>query len=96
MCLAFLTEWNLTSHTPFTTLHDKVSLSKEHQTHIHKDCNDIGPQNKKFYKERILTDLSLLTWQSTVHGPPENGLKNGNETCRGTFLSVFSVNFSAF
>ena len=38
--------------------------------------------------ERISTDLNLVTWQSTVHEPPEDGLKNGTETCRGKFLSV--------
>jgi len=44
----------------------------------------------------FVIDLNLVTRQSTVHGPPEVGLKNGTETCRGKFLSVFSVNFSAF
>ena len=76
-------------------LHDKVSLSKEHQTHTQTDCNDIRPQTAQFYNERILTNLNLVTWQSTVHGPPEDGLKNGTDTCRGK-LSVFNVNFSAF
>ena len=76
--------------------HDKVSLSKGHQTHTQTDCNDIRPQTAQFYNERISTDLSLVTWQSTVHEPPENGLKNGTETCRDKFLSVFNVDFSAF
>ena len=78
------------------TLHDKVSLSKEHQTHTQTDCNDIWPQTAQFHSERISTDLNLVTWQSTVHEPPEDGLKNGTETCRVKFLSVFNVNFSAF
>jgi hypothetical protein len=77
-------------------LHDKVSLSKEQQTHIQTDCNDIRPQTAQFYNERILTDLNLVNWQSTVHGPPEDGFKNGTDTCRGKYLSVFNVNFSAF
>ena len=78
-------------------VHDKVSLSKEHQTHTQTDCNDMGPQTAQFYNERISTDLNLVTWQSTVHEPPEDGLINGTETCRGKFLiSVFNVNFSAF
>jgi hypothetical protein len=35
------------------------------------------------------SDRNLVTWQSTVHEPPENDLnKNGTETCRGKFLSV--------
>ena len=78
------------------TLHDKVSLSKEHQTRKQTDCNDIRPQTAQFYNERISTDLNLVTWQSIVHDPHEDGLKNGTETCRGKFLSFFNVNFSAF
>jgi hypothetical protein len=58
-------------------LHDKVSLSEEHRTHSQTDCNDIRPQTAQFCNERILTDLSLVTWQSTVHEPPENGLIMG-------------------
>jgi len=53
-------------------------------------------QTAQFYYEHISTDLNLVTWQSTVHEPPEDGLKNGTETCRGKFLSIFNVNFSAF
>ena len=60
------------------------------------DCNDIRPQTAQFYNERISTDLNLVTLHSTVYEPPENGLKNGTETCRGKFLGVFNVNFSAF
>ena len=67
VCLVSLTEWNLVME----------SLSKEHQTHIQTDCNDIRPQTAQFYNERISTDLNLVTWQSTVHEPPEDGLKNG-------------------
>jgi len=64
------------------------TLSKEHQTHTQTYCNDIGPQTAQFYNERISTDLNLVKWQSTVHEPPEDGLKNGTETCRGKCLSV--------
>jgi hypothetical protein len=46
------------------------------------------PQTAQFYKERISTDLNLVTWQNTVHEPHKDGLKNGTETGRGTFLSV--------
>jgi len=60
------------------------------------DCNDTGSHTAQFYNKRISTDLNLVTWQSTVHEPPEDGLKNGTETCRGKFLSVFNVKFSAF
>ena len=45
--------------------------------------------------ERISADLNLVTWQSTVHGPLKDGLKNGTEIW-GKFLSVFNVNFGAF
>jgi len=48
------------------------------------------------YNKLISTDLNLVTRQSTVHGPPEDGLKNGTETCRGKFLSVFNVNLVLF
>jgi hypothetical protein len=37
----------------------------------------LRPQTAQFYNERILTDLKYVTWQSTVHEPPENGLKMG-------------------
>jgi len=67
-------------------LRDKVSLSKECQTHTQTDCNDIRPQTAQFHNECISTDLNLVTWPSTVHEPPEDGLKNGTETCRGKFL----------
>jgi hypothetical protein len=50
----------------------------------------------RMYNERISTDLNLVTQQSTVHGPPEDGLKNGTETCRGKFLSVLNVNLVLF
>jgi hypothetical protein len=77
-------------------LHDKVSLSKEYQTHSRTDCNEIRPQTAQFYNERISTDLNLVTWQSTVHEPPGDGLKNGTETCRGKFLSVLIWIFVLF
>jgi hypothetical protein len=71
------------------TLYDKVLLSKEHLTHTQTDCNDIRPQIAQFHSEHIRTDLNLVTWQSTVHEPPEDGLKNATETYRGKFLSFF-------
>ena len=52
------------------------------------DCNDIRPHTAQFYNVRLSTDLNLVTWQSTIHGPPEDGLKNGTETCRCKFLCV--------
>jgi hypothetical protein len=50
----------------------------------------------QFHNERISTDLNLVTWQSTVHEPPEGGLKNGTKTCRGKLLSVFNEKFLCF
>jgi hypothetical protein len=57
------------------TFHDKVSLSKEHQTQRQVEWNDIWPQTTQFYNERISTDPILVTWQSTVYEPPEDGFK---------------------
>jgi hypothetical protein len=52
----------------------QTSMTRFHSVrntrHIQTDSNDIRPQNVQFYKERILTDLNLVTWQSTVHGLP--------------------------
>ena len=69
VCLVFLTE-----------------SSKEHQSllsqvrntryiHTQTDCNDIRPQTTQFYNKRISTDPILVTWQSTVYEPPEDGFK---------------------
>jgi len=69
---------------------DKCSLSKKQQTHTQTDCNHIRLQTAQFYNERMSTDLNLVTCESTVHGPPEDGFKNGTETCRGKFLSVLN------
>jgi len=59
------------------SFHDKVSLSKEHQTHTRAhtqtEWDDIWPQTAQFYNERISTDPILVTWQSTVYEPPEDG-----------------------
>ena len=34
--------------------------------------------------------------QTDCNDIPEDGLKNGTETCKGKFLIVFNVNFSDF
>jgi len=36
---------------------------------------------------------TLLTWQSTVHGPPQDGLKIGTETCMGQVFKCFYCKF---
>jgi hypothetical protein len=73
VCLVFLTE----------LLHDKISLSKEH--HKQTDCNDIWPQTAQFHNQRISTDLNLVTWQSIVQEPPEDGLKMGPKNVGTSF-----------
>jgi len=37
-----------------------------------------------------------FTLKTLLKLAPEDGLKNGTETCRGKFLVFFHVNFSAF
>jgi len=37
------------------------------------ELNDIRPQTAQFYNELISTAPILVTWQSTVYGPPEDG-----------------------
>jgi len=59
---------------PPPPFHDKVSLSKEHQTYTQMEWNDIRPQTAQFYNKRISTDPILVTWQSTVNEPHEDGL----------------------
>ena len=39
------------------------------------DGNDIRPHIAQIYNERTSTDLNLVTAKSTVHEPPEDGLK---------------------
>jgi len=65
MYLEHLTEWKL------------VSPSQVLQTHTQADGNDIRPHTAQIYNERTSTDLNLVTAWSTVHEPPEDGLKNG-------------------
>jgi hypothetical protein len=62
VCVVFLTERNLV----IESFHGKVSLSKEHHTQT---------LIALFYNERMSTDPILVTWQSTVNEPPEDGLK---------------------
>ena len=38
-----------------------------------------GNKTAQFYNERISTDPILVTWQSTVYEPPEDGLNNGRK-----------------
>jgi hypothetical protein len=65
----------------FTKEHDHLAMSVVRLSFLHL---------------KILTPPKLFTWQSTVHGHLEDGLKNGTESCRGKFLSVFNVNLVLF
>ena len=47
----------------------------KHQAHTQMERNDIGPLTAQFYNDRISTDSILVTWQSTVYEPPEDGFK---------------------
>jgi len=59
------------------------------------EWNDILPQTAQFYNERISTDPILVTWQSTVNEPPEEGFKKRPKHV-GASVKCFNVNFSAF
>jgi hypothetical protein len=59
------------------------------------EWNDILPQTAQFYSERISTDPILVTWQSTVYEPPEDGFKKRLKHVE-TSVKCFNVNFSAF
>jgi len=103
VCSIFSGIFNVTKVLRFSLLYRACcfktpwqGFTQEHRTHTQMDCNDIWLQTAQFCNECISEDLNLVTWQSTVHGPPEDGLKNGTETCRGKFSSVFNVNFSTF
>jgi len=53
----------------------KVSPSQVLHIHTQTDGNDIRPHTAQIYNERTSADLGLVTAQSTVHEPPEDGLK---------------------
>ena len=57
--------------------------------------NDIRPQTAQFYNEPISTDPILVTWQSTVYVPPEDGFKKRPKHV-GESVKCFNVNFSSF
>jgi hypothetical protein len=60
-----------------TYAHNLYTLksNKERQTHTKMEWNDVRPQTAQFYNKRISTDPILVTWQSTVYEPPEEGFK---------------------
>jgi hypothetical protein len=66
VCVSGVPEWNIVMES---------SLSKEHQAHTQTEWNDIQQQTTQFYNEHISTDPILVTWQSTVYEPPEDGFK---------------------
>jgi hypothetical protein len=55
-------------------VHLTVHLTHTHtHTHTHTDGTDIRPQTAQFYSECKSTDPSLVTWQSAVYEPLEDG-----------------------
>jgi len=73
----------------------KPSLSKEHQTHTQTERNDVRPQTAQFYNKCVSTGPILVTWQSTVYEPTEDGFKKRPKHV-GASVKCFNVNFSAF
>jgi hypothetical protein len=77
------------------SFHDKVSPRKEHQTHTHThthtqtEQNDIRPQRAHFYNECISIDPILVTWQSTVYEPPEDGFEKKRPKHVGASVKCF-------
>jgi hypothetical protein len=47
------------------------------------------------YNERVSTDPILVSWQSRVYEPPEDGFKKRPKHV-GASVKCFNVNFSAF
>ena len=48
-------------------------MNNEHQTQTQTEWDDIPPQTAQFYNKHLSTDTILVTWQSTVNEPPEDG-----------------------
>jgi hypothetical protein len=80
VCLVFLAEWNLvmefhgTTHT-HTHTHTQTHTYTHTYTHKQTEWTDIRPQTAQLYNQRISTDPILVTWQSTVYEPTEEGFK---------------------
>jgi len=67
------------------------SVRNTRHTHTHRQWNDIRPQTAQFYNERISIDPTLVTWQSTVYEPPEDGFKKRPKhvgACVEVFLTL--------
>jgi len=62
-------------HYDSTRRFHSVRNTRHTHTHTQTDCNEVRPQTAQFYNERISTEPVLVTWQSTVYEPPEDGLK---------------------
>jgi len=88
-CVKMHGDANPKSTVIFDTFATK-SFTKEH------DHFALSVLRLSFSHLKIRTPLKLFARQSTVHKPPEDGLKNGTETYRGKFLSVFNVNLVLF
>jgi len=68
MYMEYLTVWNLVIE-----LNEKVSPRQVLHIHTQTNGNDIGPRTAQICNERTSTNLNLVTAQSTVHEPPEDG-----------------------
>jgi len=83
----------LTSLVTPNTFRSIVSICKVHLTHT--DGTDIRPQSAPFYNECKSTDPSLVTWQSAVYEPPEDGFMR-DRNMQGQMLNVLIWDFNVF
>jgi hypothetical protein len=58
-----------------TSFHSVRNIRHTH-THTQTERKDIRPQTAQIYNKRISTFPILVTWQSTVYEPLEDGFKN--------------------
>jgi hypothetical protein len=56
------------------------------------DDNDVQPHPIQEHNERISTEFSSVTTQSTVQEPPKDGRKYGPKHVFKMLLSVLSIN----
>ena len=74
----------------------EISPGQELQTHIQTDGNDIRLHTVQTHNERRSTESILITAQSTVHEPPEDGHKYGPKHAGATLLKYFKNAFKCF
>jgi len=69
--------------------YDQISPGQELQTHIQTDGNGIRQHTVQTHNERTSTESNLVTAQSSVHEPPEDGRKYGPKHVGETLLQCF-------